>query len=199
MDPIWSEHLQTLPVSPYPKHPIPQHNCLEGIKVFKAGHGAYASVFRSWPGGSWWVWVYPGLRSKLRTAWAAVWETCPQISNNKQTNILIIQFEYMYVCVCVCVCVFDMFSDMSFKVTGRIWKVWSCAIVWISVIHRPVCMYAHHIHMCAYWKHWNWSYRWLWATIWVLWSSARATHALNWASVFRAFSSPEIRFPVGSG
>lgn len=64
----------------------------------------------------------------------------------------------------------------------------------------PAYMYAYHIHAWIQRRpqkqHWilqNWSYRWLWATIWVLEtesrSRVRATRALNWWDIFAAQGS----------
>lgn len=67
-----------------------------------------------------------------------------------------------------------------FLIKHRCWCVSICIWMWVLVEARRV-----------WWIPWNWSYKRLWATWWVLGtefkSSAKATSTLNWRAVFPSF------------
>lgn len=78
-----------------------------------------------------------------------------------------------------------------FLIKHRCWCVSICIWMWVLVEARRV-----------WWIPWNWSYKRLWATWWVLGtelkSSAKATSTLNCWAVFPSFRIFFFYFPAGN-
>lgn len=122
---------------------------------------------------------------RVLTAWtrAEIWRSKACLSNNKDDKLWASRD-------CVVGCDRHLVWDRLSYYVARIrnWSVWACILVWVCVDYMHVC------DICLVPVKvragcqipWNWSDRWLWATMWVLGiepgSSTRKPSAFNlWA------------------